>query len=75
MPQLAQPDFPDALARLFEPPPAPARVATVDHAPLTGAPAYARPPFDLRPWLALVAALLFGAERWLATRRTRGVAP
>ena len=75
MPQLAQPDFPDALARLFEPPPAPARVAAVDHAPLKGAPAYSRPPFDLRPWLALVVALLFGAERWLATRRTRGVAP
>lgn len=75
IPQLLEPDFPDALARMLAPPPEPARVAAIDHAPLTGGTTYERPPFDLRPWLALVIALVFGVERWLATRRTRAVAP
>lgn len=75
MPAVVQADFPDALARLLSPPPAPARVAAVDHAPLTGGPAPQLPPLDTRPWLALVVVLLFGIERWLATRRRRAVAP
>lgn len=74
IPQLLEPDFPDALLRMLVPPPAPMRVSAADHAPLTGGAAYDQPPFDLRPWLALLIALLFGVERWLATRR-RAVAP
>ena len=75
IPQLLEPDFPDALARMLAPPPAPARVGAVDHAPLSGVAAYPRPPLDLRPWLALLIALIFAVERWLATRPARGAAP
>ncbi len=75
IPQLLEPDFPDVLARMLAPPPAPARVAAVDHAPLTGAAAHPQPPLDLRPWLALLIALIFAVERVSATRRTRGAAP
>lgn len=75
MPELLEPDFPDALARLLAPGPAPARVAAAEHAPLTGARAYEQPPLDLRPWLALLVALIFAVERWLATSRRRAAAP
>ena len=75
LPELLEPDFPDILLALLVPPPAPSRVAAKDHAPLEGASPYDQPPFDLRPWLALVIALLFGAERWMATRPARAVAP
>ena len=75
VPQLIEPGFPDALLTLLDPPPAPARVAAADHATLTGAAAYDQPPLDLRPWLALLIALVFAGERWLATRRHRAVAP
>ena len=75
MPQLVEPDFPDALLRMLSPMPAAARVAATDHAPLTGTAAYDQPPFDVRSWLALIIALIFGTERWLATRRSRAVAP
>ena len=75
IPQLVEPDFPDALWSLLEPPPAPALVAAADHAPTLGAPAYERPPLDLRPWLTALIALVFALERWLATRRQRARAP
>ncbi len=75
LPALLEPDFPDALLAILAPPPVPARVAAVDHAPLTGAAPYDLPPLDLRPWLALLIALIFAAERWMATRRARAVAP
>ncbi len=75
LPALLEPDFPDALLEILAPPPNPARVAAVDHAPLAGAAPYHLPPLDLRPWLALLIALIFGAERWMATRRARAVAP
>lgn len=75
IPQLVEPTFPDALAAMLDPPPAPARVAAADHAPLTGAAPYDQPPLDLRPWLALLIALVFAGERYLATRRQRAVAP
>jgi len=75
IPQLVEPDFPDALWALLEPPPAPALVAASDHAPTLGAPAYQSPPLDLRPWLAALIALIFALERWLATRRQRATAP
>jgi hypothetical protein len=76
MPQLLQPEFPRDLRNLFATPaPAPARVAAQDYAPTTGAAAYAQPPLDLQPWLALLIAVLLVAERWLATRRSRGNSP
>lgn len=75
VPQLVEPGFPDALLTMLDPRPAPARVAAVDHAPLTGAAPYDQPPLDLRPWLALLIALVFAGERYLATRRQRAVAP
>ena len=75
MPQLLDADFPDALERLLVPPIPPTRVSAADHAPLAGARAYALPPLDIRPWLALLIALLFAAERWLATSARRGAAP
>lgn len=75
LPELLEPDFPDILLALLVPPPVPSRVAAEDHAPLEGASPYDQPPFDLRPWLALLIALLFGAERWMATRPARAVAP
>jgi hypothetical protein len=75
IPQLVEPDFPDVLARMLVYTPPPARVAAADHAPLAGAAAYGQPPLELRPWLALVVALIFAGERWLATRRRRAPAP
>jgi hypothetical protein len=50
-------------------------VSAQDYAPNTGGPSFVLPPLDLRPWLALLIALLFLAERWLATSRRRGAAP
>lgn len=75
MPELLEPDFPDRLLALLTEPPPPTRVAAADHAPLTGATPYQQPPLDLRPWFALLIAVVFGAERWLATRPVRGPAP
>ncbi|KAF1719578.1 BatA domain-containing protein [Pseudoxanthomonas wuyuanensis] len=76
MPQLLEADFPQRLRALFEPPPQPpSRVDAQAHAPLTGAPAYPQPPRDLQPWLALLIALLFVGERWLATRPQRAATP
>jgi hypothetical protein len=73
IPELVEPSFPDALLRMLEPPPLPSRVNAVDHAPLAGVAPYGQPPLELRPWLALLIALVFALERWLATRRGRGV--
>ena len=75
VPQLVEPGFPDALLTMLDPRPAPARVAAVDHAPLTGAAPYDQPPLDLRPWLALLIAFVFATERYLATRRQRAATP
>lgn len=75
IPELLEPHFPDALMSMLVPSPAPAQVAAADHAPLPGGKPYDPPPFDLRPWLALLMALVFGIERWLATRRQRAAAP
>lgn len=77
LPALVEPDFPDRLWTLLDPPPAPARVAAQDYAPMVGAAgpalAFNPHPIDLRPWLAVLIAALFAAERWLATRRKRAV--
>ncbi|TKD50251.1 BatA domain-containing protein [Sphingomonas baiyangensis] len=75
MPVLLEPDFPDQLARVIAPPPPPARVAASEHAPVAGLAPWPQPPFDLRPWLAIVIALLFAIERWLATSARRAAAP
>lgn len=76
MPQLLQPDLPRNLRDLFATPaPAPARVAARDYAPVPGGAAYAQPPRDLQPWLALLIAALLLVERCLATRRSRRVSP
>lgn len=75
LPQLLEPEFPDQLWSLLAPPPEPGRVMAADHTPLTGVAPYDQPPLDLGPWLAVLIALVFAAERWLATRRIRGPAP
>lgn len=76
MPQLLEPDFPRRLGHLLQAPaPAPSRVMARDYTPTTGGAAYPQPPRDLRPWLALLIALVLMVERWLATRRSRGLAP
>lgn len=75
LPELLEPDFPDILLALLVPLPAPSRVAAEDHAPLAGTSPFDQRPADLRPWLTLLIAILFLAERWMATRRTRAVAP
>ncbi|HEY5805197.1 MAG TPA: BatA domain-containing protein [Lysobacter sp.] len=76
MPALLEPDFPQRVRALFDPPqPAPARVLAATHAPLTGGPAFPQSPRDLQPWLVLLIALLFIGERWLATGARRTVAP
>ena len=74
MPQLLEPVFPHALRKLLQPAPAPTAVAAADYVPGTGGLAMAPAPLDLRPWLALVIALLALLERWLATSRRRGAA-
>ena len=76
MPQLLEPDFPRELRDLLHArAPAPSRVMANDYEPITGGATYAQPPRDLQPWLALLIALLLVIERWMATRRSRGVAP
>lgn len=76
MPQLLEPAFPARLRELFaEPMPAPSRVTARDHAPLSGAAAYPQAPRDLRPWLAMLIALLLVLERGWATSRRRSAAP
>lgn len=76
MPALLDADFPTRLRAVLTPaPPPPARVAAADYAPLTGGRAYDQPPQDMRPWLAILIAALLIAERWLATRRSRGISP
>jgi len=77
MPVLVESGFPDQLWALLAPPPPPARVAAADYAPSVrpGADGFVHgpQPVSLRPWLALIAAAIFAAERWLATRRNRSV--
>ncbi len=67
MPGLLEPDFPDHLQRLFVAmPAAPTYVDAEAHAPRTGAPSYPETPRPLAPWLAMLVALLFLLERWVA---------
>ncbi|MCI4589317.1 BatA domain-containing protein [Sphingobium sp. BYY-5] len=75
MPVLLEAHFPARLRLLIAPETTPSRVAAADYAPLTGGRSYDQPPRPLQPWLALLIALLLLAERWLATRRSRSIAP
>lgn len=76
MPTLLEAEFPAQLRVMLTPAaPAPARVAAADYAPLAGGHVYDQPPQDMRPWLAMLIAALFIAERWAATRRSRGISP
>lgn len=76
MPQLLQADFPRHLREALQAPgPEPTRVLAKDYSPVSGGGSYTQPPRDLQAWLALLIALLLMVERWLATRRGRGVSP
>ncbi|GGK05290.1 BatA domain-containing protein [Luteimonas terricola] len=74
VPALLEADFPHRLRAVLVPPAPPSRVVAAEHAPLVGAvgpwPQGAR---ELSPWLALLIALLFVIERWIAAgpRRER----
>lgn len=76
MPQLLEADFPTRLKAVLAPAAtAPRRVAAADYSPGLGARHVAPAPLDLRPWLAVLIGLVLLGERWLATRRRRGIAP
>jgi len=72
LPALLEPSFPDALRTLLAPTPVAERVWATSYAPIQGKPTtVTRTPEPLGPWLALLIALLFGVERWLATGARR----
>jgi hypothetical protein len=72
MPDLLDARFAARLRDLVSPPtPPPARVSAAAFAPTSGATPFPLPPRELSAWLAVVIALIFLAERWLATRRRR----
>ncbi|ATD68096.1 hypothetical protein CNR27_12180 [Luteimonas chenhongjianii] len=73
LPAVLDPAFPARLRALARPLPAPARITADEFAPTTGLAAYPPTPRDLRPWLALLIALAFALERWMAAspRRNR----
>lgn len=73
MPLLLEAEFPQRLREALAPTmPPPARADARAFAPTTGARAQPAAPRDLQPWLAMLIALLFAIERWLATARRRG---
>lgn len=72
MPDLLDPGFAATLRELVSPPaPHPARVVAEAAAPTGDAAPYPLPPRPLSDWLAVLIALLFLAERLLASRRGR----
>ena len=71
LPELLDPAFPDRLRALFDPPSPPQSAFARTHAPRTGGPALPPVRHPLQPWLALLVALLFLLERWLATSPRR----
>lgn len=76
MPELLEADFPAQLRAVLDPTTrAPTRVDAADYVPTTGARHVDPAPRDLRPWLAVLIGLVLLLERWLATRRKRGVSP
>ena len=67
MPVLLEADFPRRLLAVLQPPPPPARVQADAHVPQVGdVGPWPQSLRELSPWLALVIALLFLVERWLA---------
>jgi len=71
LPEVLDPSFPDRLRALLDPPLLPDGAFAAAHAPLPGGPALSPVPRPLHPWLALLVALLFLGERWLATSPRR----
>lgn len=72
MPDLVDAGFPARLRELVSPPaPPPARIRAEDFAPAAGTAPFPLPPRELSGWLAVLIALVFIAERVLATRRRR----
>lgn len=71
-PRLLDPAFPADLARHLRPTPSPARAAAADFAPLVRVRQWPRPPAGLVPGAALLIALVFALERWMATSPRRG---
>ena len=72
MPVLLEADFPQRLRDALTPPlQLPTRADARAHVPTFGTRAQPPAPRDLQPWLALLIALLFATERWLATARRR----
>ena len=71
LPELLDPGFPDRLRTLFDPPQPPQSAFAATQAPRPGGPALPPVPQPLQPWLAVLVALLFVAERWLATSSRR----
>jgi hypothetical protein len=72
MPDLLAPDFAATLRDLVAPPaPPPAQVSAAVFAPTADATPFALPPRELTSWLGVLIALVFLAERLLATRRRR----
>lgn len=74
-PALLEPTFPDQFAAVLSPAPSPARVEARDLIPVVGRSISTRPSEELTPWLAMLAAVLFGVERLLATAARRRAAP
>ncbi|WP_449448162.1 BatA domain-containing protein [Thermomonas brevis] len=75
LPLLLESRFPRILSALLLPaPPVPAFADARVYVPVTGATPAPQPPRPLQPWLAVLVAVLFAIERWLATRARRGVA-
>ncbi len=72
MPELLDPEFAATLRDLVSPPyPPPRRVSAAAYAPTDRTAPFSLPPRDLAPWLAVLIALVFLAERLLATGRRR----
>jgi len=71
LPEVLDPDFPVRLRVLFDPPPQPDGAFASTQAPRSGGLELSPVPRPLHPWLALLVAILFVIERWLATSRAR----
>lgn len=71
LPEVLDPDFPDRLLGLFDPPPVPQSAFAATQAPRSGGQQLSPTPRPLHPWLAVLVATLFVLERWLATSRRR----
>jgi hypothetical protein len=75
LPALLDPEFPDHLRALFDPPSRPRTAFAATQAPRSGGPELSPAPRPLHRWLALLVAILFLVERWLATSSRRGRSP